>query len=189
MIVPREASKTRSRELLLGRHNHPQCEMSSAGTNWSRTAPETRSSGTRPRGKRGGNGIPPGSRRSMNLERSTGSLRVRRGGLPGEGGVGSGRKKARRRAGRRRSTSSCGPTSWLVDNYCGVCLVRWVASVAYLHAIAATRACFELTRYSPPPSGCAAASGSTAAGSAASPTGFAGECTPISAPECAAMLP
>ena len=42
---------------------------------------------------------------------------------------------------------------------------------------------------SPPPSGAAAASGSTAAGSAASPAGFAGECTPISAPECAAMLP
>ena len=108
---------------------------------------------------------------------------VARAGLPGDGGVVSGRRRGQQLEGRRRSTSSCGPTSWLVDNYCGVCLRNY--------AIAATRACFEVTRYSPPPSGSVAASGSAAgsAASAASPAGFAGECTPISAPLCAAMDP
>ena len=65
-------------------------------------------------------------------------------------------------------------------------MLTTVVCVFFPHAIAATRACFELTRYSPPPAGSAAASGSAAADS---PTGFAGECTPISAPLCAAMDP
>ena len=125
MIRQREDWRTRSLELLLGRHNHPQCEMNSAGTSSSRTVPETRSSGTKLPGKRAGSGTLLGWPRWMKAARSTGSLLLLvRAGLPGDGGVVSGRKKARRRAGRRRSTSFCGPTSLRAaspSNYCGVC--------------------------------------------------------------------
>ena len=180
MIRQLEAWRTPSLELLLGRHNHPQCEMNSAGTSSSRILPETRSSGTRRPERRGGNGTLPGSPRSTKAARSTGSLLLLvRAGLPGDGGVASGPRKGRRLEGRRRSTSFCGPTSWRAasPNYCGVCL-------CLLPRHRRDTCMFRV--YSPPPSGVAAASGSAAADS---PTGFAGECTPISAPECAAMLP
>ena len=134
MIVQLEDWRTPSRARPPGPRRRLPSEANSAGTNWSRTAPETRSSGTRPRGKRGGNGIPLGYKKSTRAARSTGSLRVRRGGRPGDGGVGfSQQGRARRRAGRRRSTSSCGPTSWLVANYCGVCLLPPTPSSRHVH--------------------------------------------------------